>query len=134
MILYLHTLWNHNHDKSSNHLPSYKIITILLIIYLMLYITSPWFIYYITGGLYLLIPFSNFTHWPQPLLSGNHLFVLCIYESVFVLFFRFYILVQYLSFASWLISLSIIPSRSIHTVLNGKISYFLWLSEFPLYI
>ena len=39
-------------------------------------------------GLYLLIPFIYLSN-PPPhpsLLSGNHLFVLCIYESVFVLF------------------------------------------------
>ena len=46
----------------------------------MLYITSLWFIYIITRGLYLLIPFTYFV----PLPSGNHPFVLCIYESVSV--------------------------------------------------
>ena len=33
-------------------------------------------------------------------------------------------IIWYLSFSVWLISLSIIPSRSIHVVANGKISFF----------
>ena len=41
---------------------------------------------------------------------------------------------KYLSFSVQLTSLSIIPSRSIHVVTNGKNSFFLWLSNFPLYI
>ena len=41
---------------------------------------------------------------------------------------------QYLFFSVWLISLSIIPSRSIYAVANGKISFFLWLNNIPLYI
>ena len=38
-------------------------------------------------------------------------------------------IVWYLSFFDGLISLSIIPSRSIHVVANGAISFFLWLSN-----
>ena len=34
----------------------------------------------------------------------------------------------------WLYSLSIMPSRSIHVVTNGKISFFSWLSNIPLWI
>ena len=43
-------------------------------------------IYFITGNVYLLMPFTDFTHPPTPLSSGNHQFVLCIYESVCVLY------------------------------------------------
>ena len=39
-------------------------------------------------------------------------------------------LLQYLSFSVWFISLSMIHSKSIHVVINGKIS-FLWLSNIP---
>ena len=39
---------------------------------------------------------------------------------------------QCLFFPVWLISLSIAPSRSIHAATNGKISYFLWLSNISL--
>ena len=34
----------------------------------------------------------------------------------------------------WLTSLSVIISRSIHVAANGIISFFLWLSNIPLYI
>ena len=65
-----------------------------------------------------------------PLSSGDHLFVLCICESVAVLLCLFICLIfqilnrsknmQYFSD----ISVSIISSRSIHIVANGKISFF----------
>ena len=35
-------------------------------------------------------------------------------------------IIWYLSFSDWLISLSVIPSRSIHAATKGKISFFLW--------
>ena len=43
-------------------------------------------------------------------------------------------IIKYLSFSVWLIPLSIIPSKSIHTVTNSKIFIFLWLSSVSLYI
>ena len=67
-------------------IPSYyKILTI----YPVLYITCLWLIYFITGSLNLLIPFTCFTLLPHPLPSGNHQFVLCISEPVSVLFVHF---------------------------------------------
>ena len=39
---------------------------------------------------------------------------------------------EYLSFSDWLISLSIMFSRSIHALTKGKISSFLWLCSIPL--
>ena len=87
-------------------------------------------IYYITGCVDLLISFSCFLSPTQsPLPLGNYPFF-----SVFVLFYSFFLIphisemMWYLSFCVWLISLSIILSRSIHVVTNGKIS-FLWLSN-----
>ena len=53
-------------DKSSNHLSPCKVITILLTVFLMLYITSLWLIYFVTGGLYLLTPLMYFTPSPAP--------------------------------------------------------------------
>ena len=51
----------------------------------MLYITSSWLTYFISGSLYLLIPFTYFTHTPLPHLhSGNDQLVLCIYVSGFM--------------------------------------------------
>ena len=41
-------------------------------------------------------------------------------------------IIWFLSFSDWLISLSIMFSRSIHAVAKGKISSFLWLSSIPL--
>ena len=40
VIWHLHTLWNDHHSKSSNHLSSYKVITMLLNVFLMLCIVS----------------------------------------------------------------------------------------------
>ena len=78
----------------------------------------------------------------QSIPSSNHLFILCIYYCVSVFFFFFILVhlflffkiphisksIKYLSFFIWFISLSIIPSRSIHVVANGKISFFLWIT------
>lgn len=36
-------------------------------------------------------------------------------------------MIWYLSFSAWFISLGIMPSRSIHTVTNGKISFYGWI-------
>ena len=75
--------------------------------------------------------------------TGNHYFVLCICESASFLFyslvcftFRFHVCddVSYLFFSVWLISLSIISSKSIRVDANGKFSFFSWLSSIPLYI
>ena len=38
-----------------------------------------------------------------------------------------------ISFSVWLISLNIMPSKSIHVVTNHKISFFLWLRTFILF-
>ena len=51
-------------------------------LYSVLYITSLDLIYFTTGSLYLLIPFTYFTASPALLPSGNHWFVLCICKSV----------------------------------------------------
>ena len=73
---------------------------------------------------------------PSPA-SSNHHSVVCLYECfcfccsfVYVLWSWFchiphmseIIIIRCLSLSIWLLSLSIIPSRSIHVVLNGKIS------------
>ena len=50
-----------------------------------LYISYPWLIYFATGSLYLFISFTYLFPPPKPLFSGNHLFVLCFYNSVSVL-------------------------------------------------
>ena len=52
MIRYLHILWTDHHDKSSNHLSTHKVITILLTIFLKLF-TSLFLNYSVIEGLYL---------------------------------------------------------------------------------
>ena len=48
-------------------------MTILLTVFLMLYITTLWLIYFITGGLYLLIPYTYFIPF-----SGSH----CLFSEI----------------------------------------------------
>lgn len=80
--------------KCSYHLSPQQIITLLLTVFPLLYLSSFCVIYFITGSLYLLIPFTYFTC-PSTLtlLAMTSLFSV-IYESVsglficsFVLFF-----------------------------------------------
>ena len=54
----------------------YKIMTILLTMFLMLYITTLWLIYFIIGSLYLFIPYTYFIP-PLPF-SGSH----CLFSEV----------------------------------------------------
>ena len=92
------------------------------------YISHPWLIYFAAQSLYLLISLTFFFP-PHSLLStGNHLFVLCIYDCFcFVMFahlFYFWItyineIVQHLSLSE-VISLSIIPSRAFRVVSNWQ--------------
>ena len=126
VIWHLHTLWNDHHDnKSSNHLVPYKVITVLLTIFLMLYMTSPWLIYYVTGGLYLLIPFIYFAHSPQPPpfwqppICSLYLWIYFHIVSSFCFLDSTYKWDHAVFLFLWLISLSIIPSKSMHVVTNG---------------
>ena len=82
---------------------------------------------------------SPFSLSPTTLLpSGNHHFVLCIYESVSVLFVHLFCSLdpaykwnQKVFVSLCLIILSILPSRLIHIVANGKISF---LKRFYLFL
>ena len=111
--------------------------TVLLTTVTMLYITCSWFIYFITGILYLLIPFTHFTYPANLLLplATPSLFSISKIGFVFFCFFHSTYKWNHIVFVFlWVISLSIIPSKFIHVVANGKISFFLWLSSIPLYI
>lgn len=88
--------------------------------------------YFVTGSLHLWPPSPIYPPPPSPHpcpASGNHQSVLCIYElGGFCLFFLLNIphmceIIKYLSFSALLIPFSIQPSRSIHVVKNGKISF-----------
>ena len=75
---------------SSNHLSPYKVITVLLIVFFVLFITSLWFIYFITGGFYLLILFTYFTHpqlppLQQPLICSLYLWMYFLGGKAFLL-------------------------------------------------
>ena len=100
---------------------------ILLTVVTILYVTT-WWLYFIAGGLYLLTHFTHFIHsclWQQPICSLYPWawFLLLLYKYCTMPHISG--IVQYLSFFIWFISLSIMPSRSTHVVINGMISFFL---------
>ena len=81
---------------------------------------------------------------PFPLPIGNHRFVLlsvslflCCYIHLFVLFLdSTHKQLQNICFSLWFVSLSIIPSRSIHIVANGKsfILFYGWVVFHCVYV
>ena len=98
---------------------------------------------FIHSSLDLLFPYPFLAPPSFLLLTGYCWFGLCICESVSVLLYTFifwedsmYISdnIVCLSLSIWLISLYIILSTSIHIVANGRISFFLWLSNILSYI
>ena len=138
MCQHLYTLQNdHNNLVMVTDVSPYKVIeffscdksnfqicsTVSLTIVTKLHITSLWFICFIDGNLYLLIPFTHFAHLPTPLPSGNHRFILCIYEVWFVVLDSTYKWNHMLFVLLWLISCSIILLRSTHVV-TRKMSFF----------
>ena len=113
---------------SNTHLAPYIVIAILLIIFPALSFTSP--MYFVTTNLYFLIPspFSPSPPNPTPV-ATIRLFSVSMSLSpfcLFILFFRFHNKVKSyrILFFVWLISLYIIPSKSIYAVSNDKISFF----------
>ena len=75
VILYFYTFQIVHHDKW---------VMIGYHIFLTLYISFLWFVYFIIAILYL---FISLIHFFTPLsfhLFGNHLFLLCIYKTIFV--------------------------------------------------
>ena len=84
--LILAYIWNDHHDCSSNDLSPYKVIIILLTVFLMHILCSCGLFH--TGGFYFFI--FIYSHHPYSLLSDNHSFVLYI-SFCFCFFFRFHI-------------------------------------------
>ena len=78
LIQYFYTLQNDHQGKSSYHLSPYKDNIFLLTIFPTLYISSLWFIYFVSGSLYLLISLTYFSRPPIPILTGNYLSILYI--------------------------------------------------------
>ena len=86
-------------------------------------------IYFATGNLYPLISLTYFSP-PHSFLSGNHLIALSVYDFLIMVVHLFYFSDSTykwnhtIFFFLWLLSLSIMHSRSIHVVTKGKISFF----------
>ena len=87
VIWYLHTLCEYHHNKSSIHLLPYKVIPILLTIFLMLYCIPV--ACSVIGALHLLIPFIYFGPCSAPLPPATtHLVSIRRSLVLFVLVFR----------------------------------------------
>ena len=104
----------------------------LLTTNLMLYTTSSWLIYYMTGRFYLSNHFTYLTHPSTPsLLTLTSLYSIwvcfCIYELgfLFLSFFCFFKMshIEYLYVSFWPFSHTIMPSRSNHVFVNGRIAF-----------
>ena len=102
-------------------LQSYSMILSTTVI--VLYIRSSDFIHLIAESLYASNNFSLFPYHPAP---GSYYSAFCVYEFDFLK--KFYIWSTPCSIdicLSLLLSLSKMPSKSIHVVANGRISFFL---------
>ena len=115
-----------------------KVLQYFWLYLFMLYLTSPWLIYSISGILYLLITVTNFAQIStlSPPLATTikiSLFLFCSVLFTCFVFLDFYIqVISHLVFTFlWLLSLNIIFSMSIHVVANGKVLFFLWMSNIP---
>ena len=98
----------------------------------MLYITPPRLIYFITGSLYVLTPFTHFIYPPPPFWQ-HPIYSLCLSSFFFFLKIpHISKIIQYLSFSAWLISLSIMPSSSM-LLQMARLPSFLWLNNTPLH-
>ena len=77
--------------NSSNHLSSYKFIKIVPTVLFMVYITFPWLIYFITGELYLLIPFTYFSQMAKIQFFNGWVFhCVCIYMHIHNIYLYLY--------------------------------------------
>ena len=117
-----------HHSKSSYHLLPYKVITVLLTVFLVLTYL------FLTESFYLLISLNYFFPLPTPLPFGNYFFSVSLTLFLFgfvcsFLSFRFHIEVKSHSiFISLTYLLRIICSRPIHVVTKD---FFLCLSTAP---
>ena len=123
VIRHVYNLRSDHPDKSSTPPTPHIVITVLLAVFSS-YTLHP-HDYLVTTSLYLSIP-SPFLPSPMPLPTGNHRILLC-FACLLILFFRFHIEVKSCGIC---LSLSYftqqIPSRSIHFVTKGNISFFFY--------
>ena len=137
VIQYSYTLPNDHDSNSSYNLPPYNVIIILLTIFAMLYIIMSYLFY---NWMFLPVNLSHllYSSFP-PLPSDSTSFFLCIWVCFcFIMFAHLFVFLEStykwnhtVFFFLWLISLSIIPSRSTHVVSNGKTPFSLRLSNIP---
>lgn len=112
----------------------------------MLYILTPWLICFVPGSLYFLFFLTYFTHPSNTLSSGDCLFVLYIYVSIFFFCCCCYIYSLFKNISHitdinhtvftfhWVISLHIKSPESIHVIPNGKMLFLLWLNNIHIYM
>ena len=125
VIQHLYALWNGHPNTSSNHMPPYKINTILFTIFLMLYIISSWCIYFITGSLYFFHLFHPFPLGQPP---GYFLYLWVCFWGFFVYFLDSTYYWNHVVFVFlWLISLSMITSGSVHVVTMTRFHSSCWI-------
>ena len=117
---------------------------VLLAIVTMLCISSSWLTHFIIRSLYFLTfiylaqPLTPHL-WQPPLLSLHLWANLSWWRGCCFVFFFLEILhiskiMQYLSFSVWLISVSVMPSGSIHVIACGKMLFFFTAENILLYI
>ena len=87
------------------------------------------FIYFSTESVYLLTPYTHFAHFHPSFSSGNHQYVLCTYELGFYLVLLSDATYKwgYIIFVVFYLTYfkpSTVPSRFMHVVDSGKISFF----------
>ena len=126
---------SHNNFKQKLIFDSYKVTTIILIIFLMLCIISSWLLFFISGDFYLLIPFTCFspstTLW-KPLFSDQQVCFHVILSAGLFCILDFTYKWDYMAFVFvWLISFTIMSSRSICLVTMARF-HFLWLIFQPI--
>ena len=139
VIQHLNSLWDDHHNQFSYHLSPFKVITILLTVFPILYSTSPWLIYnwnFVFLNLFYLFPSSP--HSPLSWQSPVWFLYLWIFSVLFVHLFCFLDSIykwNHMVFVFlWLILLSIIPARSNHVVTNDKIAFFFFFKFIYLFI
>lgn len=93
----------------------------------MLYITSPWLIYFITGGFKFPSPITPTLPLPSSLVT-THLFSVLMSMFLFGLLFRSPHVSEIIFVFVCLVSLCITPLGSIHVVANGKMPFSGWVT------
>ena len=126
---------NEHHDNSSYHLSPFKVITILLTLFPMLYTSSSWHLFFDWKS----VPLTYFTHpsIPFPLVMiclfslYLSLFLFCCVHSFVHFFSAPYIseVIQYLSFSIRLTSLTLSQTMLLQM---ARFHSFLQLSNIPL--